>query len=339
MSGQFRSALRVPFYLALGAGLFLSGLGIFGAWHVALDATNHFRPHFIAFSAIGLGLAWFVDGKKALAGAAACLVLNLAIFAAFLPDRAPDHNGSDQAKLSLATFNVWGRNKQLDRLETFLRERSPDVVVLQEVRPKMIDLLDGLRDIYPYQTNCAAALYCGLALLSKHPIDAPETLIRQPNGTPIVRARVLVPSNSGPTPLTVIGTHFQVALPYLNQFQDKQHLIEYANSIEGNKVIVGDFNATPWSHVVHDIAARTETKLIHRFLPTWPAIAIPAQFPIDHIFVSDGISYETVRRDHVKGSDHRPIVAEMKVSRDHQIANDLESLSTDASAKVADRLP
>ena len=339
VTGRFGTVLRLLFYTALILGLFLSLIGFFGSHHVAFDGTNHFRLHLTSLSAAGLCVAWFFDRWRAVAGATVCLALNLLALTWFLPDAATTPVAEQDTPLKVSTFNIWGGNEQLHHVDFFLRKEAPDIVVLQEVRPKALSALDRLKELYPYQIHCAHHLHCGLALLSKFPLADTHWSDRTETAPPMVRGRVHVPDEDGVIPVTVIGTHFAWALPNRGQFQNKESLKTTVNAVDGEVIVLGDFNATPWSFVVSDLAISTNTKLVHRFLPTWPAIGPAPQFPIDLMFVSQGVGRIDVARGAVPGSDHRPIIAELALDSRLKVAIDSLAPDDDGSTKIADRLP
>ena len=155
----------------------------------------------------------------------------------------------------------------------------------------------------------------------------------------MIWGRVHVPEHDGIVPITVVGTHFALALPSRRQFQNKDSLAAFLNTIEGDVLVLGDFNATPWSHVVSDLASATNTNLVHRFLPTWPAIGPAPQFPIDLMLVSKGIGRVSVARGDVRGSDHRPVIAMLALDTSLKVAADDFEADLEASTKIADRLP
>ncbi len=302
---------RPAFYAAFVVGVAISAAGLFGSWHVVFDATNHFRPHFILLSLIGLAAAWPIDRGRAVLAAFGCLTLNLFALQVHLASAAPVAAADAKNTITLATFNVWGRNDDVANIEAFLRTHEPGVIVLQEVSLRKAQFLEDLRAIYPYQKNCAEDLHCRLALLSKHPFEAAGTVSRTSGGPPIIWAQFGGQANNRASTTTVVGTHFHVALPTRTQFRDKERLVDFVEQIDGNVVLLGDFNATPWSHVIGDLTDRTGLRPLHRFLPTWPAQFAVAQFPIDLLFVSAGIENHGVWRGSAGGSDHRPVIAEI----------------------------
>ena len=59
------------------------------------------------------------------------------------------------------------------------------------------------------------------------------------------------------------------------------------HGVEGHKVVMGDFNATPFSRLDRQFAVSSGLNLA--WLPSWPAFFALPQLGIDHIFLSPGL--------------------------------------------------
>jgi endonuclease/exonuclease/phosphatase (EEP) superfamily protein YafD len=91
------------------------------------------------------------------------------------------------------------------------------------------------------------------------------------------------------------------------------HLADRLRSPGVPVIVVGDFNATPWSRAMtplYEVGLR-DTMLGRGFSATWrreiPMIAIP----IDLILIGGRISTQQRWLGPDLGSDHRPVVAEL----------------------------
>jgi len=80
--------------------------------------------------------------------------------------------------LTLTTWNVNSVRKRLDGLRDLIAAEDPDVICLQET--KVQDHLFPAADIaamgYPHQAVHGMKGYNGVAILSRIPLDAPDTL-------------------------------------------------------------------------------------------------------------------------------------------------------------------
>ena len=184
-----------------------------------------------------------------------------------------------------------------------VRRLDADVVSLIEVGPDKRAMIEGLRDLYPYQAECFADAYCHLAVLSKLPI-AEKVSRNSWEGPPVMVVRL----GGRARGLIVIGAH-TIRFPHTRaQFRQVRALSRFIETMPGAKIVMGDFNATPFSRVTRTV--EEETGLVRlTALPTWPAWVELPQVAIDHIFASPELRMiEDERVGRPTGSDHYPIV-------------------------------
>ncbi|MEM1300564.1 MAG: endonuclease/exonuclease/phosphatase family protein [Pseudomonadota bacterium] len=87
------------------------------------------------------------------------------------------------------------------------------------------------------------------------------------------------------------------------------------------RILLGDFNATPWSWAMHQVAELSETQRVPGYRITWagayPSFAgdIPAPIgqPIDHILVSPDMGVQSVETLDIPGSDHLAVKATLLI--------------------------
>ena len=113
--------------------------------------------------------------------------------------------------------------------------------------------------------------------------------------------------------ITVFGVH-TIRFPHSRaQFRQVNILSQLIESTPGHKVVMGDFNATPFSRILQVVQARANLSRLSS-LPSWPSYAGLPQISIDHIFVSPGIiATETEQIGVSSGSDHYPVTMKIAV--------------------------
>ena len=210
--------------------------------------------------------------------------------------------------LTVASFNALYVNRDAEAVRTEIERLDADVVALIEVGPGKKQILGALKQRYPYQTDCRDIDYCELAILSKFPIVESEGRAGW-EGPPYIRAR-LGPEAGG---LTVMGVH-TIRFPHARaQFRQVTELARLLEKLPGNKLVMGDFNATPFSRILPVIEQGANLRRITH-LPTWPAQTGLPQIAIDHIFLSPTLRVlEAPRIGERAGSDHYPIIARISV--------------------------
>ncbi len=297
----------------IGILLGLSGLVLSRAGHlwIGFDVFSQFTLHFaILTAAFAVGLLL----PRARVLVALLLVLGGVVAIGVWPhlaSRSPQPLATAAAgerTLSVASFNTQWINEDADRVLAEIERLDADIVTLLEVNPAKRRILAALKQRYPYQANCFAVDYCRLVILSKLPIIDTEARGRW-DGPPLLLAR-LGPGAGG---LNVMAVH-TIRFPHSRaQFRQVSVLAGLIEKQQGHKLVMGDFNATPFSRILEVIEAGANLRRI-TFLPSWPAAAGLPQIAIDHIFLSSGVSLiEAARIGEAAGSDHYPVTARIAV--------------------------
>jgi endonuclease/exonuclease/phosphatase (EEP) superfamily protein YafD len=193
-------------------------------------------------------------------------------------------------------------------VEAEVNRIDADIIVLVEVGNNKKPALDRLKSRYPHQAKCFNIDFCNLVILSKFPIAESSAQVKW-EGAPYLMAK-LGPELGG---LSVIAVH-TIRFPHSRaQFRQTTALSALIEKTPGRKLVMGDFNATPFSRIIQ--AIQTRTGLIRLSgLPSWPSHLELPQIAIDHIFVSPGIhAVETLRIGEAAGSDHYPIISTIAV--------------------------
>jgi endonuclease/exonuclease/phosphatase (EEP) superfamily protein YafD len=302
--GRLRCTLGILLFASLLAATRLSQL-----W-LAFDVLNHFTLHF-GILAAAFTIGYFMPFGRVLTA----FVLALLSFAGI---GAYAHYTSEHARilgivqpgeqvLRLMTFNTRLQSENSEALINEIRRLDPDVATLVEFGENKRVVLNRLKSAYPYSVDCAGVRFCNLVIISKVPILSSEFkgIWR---GPPLIRA-TLGGRLSG---LNVIGVH-SIRAPHVRaQFSQMSELAEFINQ-GGKFVIMGDWNATPFSRLLAIFADRTGLRRLTS-LPTWPGLVEMPQLAIDHVFVSSDIRLlEEPRIGRRSGSDHYPVAVTVAV--------------------------
>ncbi len=277
------------------------------------DIVTPLTGHIIGFglaAALGLILSRHT-GKAMAAGIAATLALHT--WLGLMPSRAPalaasmQETAADSRDLTIISLNTWDAIDNVESLEAYFKTIPADVVVLSEIGPPKQHLLEALRSIYPYQTQCANDWACSLALISRVPFEQGGTVRWSKKMPAFVWARF-------PGSLTVVGTH--IARPSRTPFlhaRETDAIAQFVRRLEGSVVLAGDLNSSPWSYSFRSLKAQTGLVASRLLTPSWPAwpIAMP-QIALDHILVSPDLSFAESRTERAVGSDHLPVFARLK---------------------------
>lgn len=226
--------------------------------------------------------------------------------------------------LAIMAYNVNYKLWDTASVTANVREHPADILGLVEpLTADAAELREEVRDLYPYYYRSSAG---NLSLLSRYPILAAET---DNLGTSVYSLLALV--DVAGQPLRVVVAHPPPPTTrgrFVTRNNTIAALADYARDRQMPTVVMGDFNATSWSIYLQNFVRRSglrSTALGRGIKPTWnyletgrpQSLAGRAirllKIPIDHIFVSEAIRVEDVRTAPAGVSDHRPLIARLRM--------------------------
>ena len=289
--------------VALAIGLFGLFLGRLGALWIRFDVFSQFSMQFfflVTAAVIGLVMPRL---KSLCTGVVFVLLVALyGLWPLLATGGAEAALAADEKRLVVGQFNIHGALIDPSRIVAAIRGLNADVVTLVEVDQQSVAVLDALKTDWPYQARCTADAECDAAIISKFPLTEMSGQ-GQWAGPSYVMAKL------GPEfgNLTVIGVH-TTRFPFARaQFMQVQALAKFLGQVRGQLLVMGDFNATPFSRVTQVLAESLDLRLLTA-MPSWPADKLLPQIAIDHVFTSRGIRALSAERAGLSGgSDHLPI--------------------------------
>ena len=297
-----------------------SVLGLLGRWGWLLDLCNHFRFQcavvLLATTAGLLLLRSWKMGAVSVVGLAINLFFVLPLYLG-----SPGEAKAGEPTFTVMQFNVNTGNTNHAGVIAEIESHAPDLLFVLEVNKRWIDALKvGLTE-YEIVTTSPRADNFGMACFARNKdkafsIEGSNT-IQSPVGTgsiPMIELSLRVNGQ----PLKVLGIH---PLPPIrvDYASARDSLLAKAGlwaAIQNDScIIVGDFNATPWSTAFRDLQSTGDlvnSQVGFGRAPTWPAgLGSLGMIPIDHLLHSE--VFVTVDRTigEANGSDHRPLIVEL----------------------------
>ncbi|MBV9925621.1 MAG: endonuclease/exonuclease/phosphatase family protein [Acidobacteria bacterium] len=291
---------------------FFTLASLFGR-HQYLELATHFRLQYALAASACLILLLAFHSWKLAPLALACAVLNWAFILPFYA--APRHaKPSGGIRLRLMHANVLGGNRDYAALASVVERERPDILLLQEFTGAWEENLRGLEAQYPYSKLAPRQGGSGMALFSRHPLEAAEVLALDNTSHLALFAKV----NVGGVTLSVLALHPPTPMRP-DKFENRNRQFERAASImretQGPKLLVGDLNTTMWSPYFRDLVRDSgldNARQGFALIPSWPVpLPAPLQIPIDHCLVSGDLSVEAIRTGGRTGSDHRPLIVDL----------------------------
>ena len=310
--------LRLLFKSGCWILLLAFAFSFFGQYFFLADVLANFKVHFLILLVIGLLLS-LNSNRGGLLKLALAMAIGWAAFdiGALWIDASQPPAGKTQIRVM--SFNVLAHNTQFQAALDEIRSHDPDVVAILEYANEWHDAGEFLADEYPHRVSAPRWHGYGIVLFSKLPIVESQTvqLCEETIDAPAVEATFKIDGQD----LRILATH---TISPINDFRwelrnrQLEEISQWVNQDQSHTVLVGDFNAAPWSPWLRKLQASTGLRQSrHGFGPqaTWPAFAGPLGVPIDHALVSPKVHIHSRYTGSNVGSDHRAIIVDLSIAK------------------------
>jgi endonuclease/exonuclease/phosphatase (EEP) superfamily protein YafD len=290
--------------LAAIAGL---AVGRLGYLYPVFDVVSQFGMQF-SLMATAFVIAAILPRYKAILG----FSLTAAFIAAYgawphiVSDGRPEGPFPIEAgeqQFTVAHFNIHAENTNISAVTAEIKRLDADLVTLVEFESEKQPILDALASQYPYRhAFFKDDPYANVAILSKLPVleqTQKGAWAGAPYGAVKLGGRL-----DGIWFYAIHTTRFPYSRAQLRQTQE---LVKELQRVSGPKLLMGDFNTTPFSRLPGIIESGLGVRRVTH-LPTWPAQLGLPQLAIDHIFLSNELRVIAEQQiGNAAGSDHYPI--------------------------------
>ena len=318
-TGKTRIPVGYAWLIVVAIPALLIGLislaGFFGRWFWVFDLAASFRPQYAVVLLAG-GVALLLRSWPRL-GSTILIVglVNLAYVAPLFWGR--QNIPAASPAIRVVSFNVQGQNEQYEQVIDFLTEVNADVVFLHEANRlwerALSEALAGGRLPYRQHRSRPDHLIFSTLTLTR---DSPSEVIS--HGWAEREARAMeVTVSLGEAEVTMLGIHplapTNARRAALRDAQFK-FVADWVGSARGPTVVVGDFNATPWSHVSRPLtgAGLRNSQRGFGLAPSFPVDgSFLTRVPIDHLLHSSHLAVSDRWLGPDLGSDHFPLVVDM----------------------------
>jgi endonuclease/exonuclease/phosphatase (EEP) superfamily protein YafD len=257
--------------------------------------------------------------RKAIAAAAGVAALAFAV--ALVPRAAAGPEPEAQGpRITVMTSNLYLGRGDARALLRIAREHDVDVLAVQELRPPLMRRLDrvGALEQFPDRAVDPRDGASGSGVLSRIPVRVTDTTPdRKGHAQPEVEITV-----AGAPPVRIKSVH---PAPPVNPtaaplWRDSLAALPGSDSRGDVRIMAGDFNATLDHPELRDLLDRGYTDAADAvgkgLVWTWPARRLRAPpLTIDHVLVDRRVRVERVTVVQVPGSDHRAVIAELRLPR------------------------
>lgn len=296
--------------------------GYFGQYGWLFDMCSHFRLHqFILLALCTLSciktarvllLIWVPCTLISVAEVAGRYIPETAVASAALEDAS-----HSECRLKVLTMNVESINNRDDKaLLNCIRGLEPDVVAIQELGFSGAEYLQANLPAYKYRKMLPDSGFEGIGLMSKLPIrnvDVKSIGINFPT--------IICSIDTACGAVTFINGHPYApvtATCWREQLKWGTAMVEVCRSSRDPVIIAGDLNATYWSWPFRRLVEQAnlrDTSSGYGIQPTWPTNVHVPGITLDHVLCSPQFTVLQHAPGPFTGSDHLPVLVEMKLRR------------------------
>ena len=273
--------------------------GIFGIAAIFLARPRWITALLLAFVTIGINL-WRLWPYTFLASPQVAL-----------PDEV---DGMSCARV--LAFNVLQSNDQYDRTAQLIDSVDPDILLLMETNAKWVEQLAPQLSRYSYRLDMPLENKYGMAFATRLRTDRAEMVANTSSNTPTLYATLRMGDGAR---FEVIGLHPRPPLPGESTAMRDANIAKAGaktpDSLD-NVLAIGDFNDVPWSRTTSRFAREGDyfdPRAGRGSFPTFPADYSFVGWPLDQIFVKNGVRVEELEIGQDVGSDHLPLIAKVCV--------------------------
>ena len=222
-------------------------------------------------------------------------------------------------QVRLLNANVLMTNKNFGALLHLVRRTDPDVVLLLEPGQEWEQAVRPLYPSYPHRFSQPLPNTYGIILLSRLPFQSLQVRYLVQPQIPSVKAGLRLPSGQV---VDFYGVHPEPPYPGDDSGERDAELVQVGREVRevGRAAIVmGDLNDVAWSHssrLFRRLSGTLDPRVGRGPYPTFPADLPWLSWPLDHIFVTPHFRLASIDRLPNIGSDHRPMLFGLCLTRD-----------------------
>lgn len=227
--------------------------------------------------------------------------------------------GAPTEAVTLLQYNVNRNNDRVNDMARWVISNTEkiDIVVLMEVSDRWQIALERVKWSYPYHITKEVRGHHPIVVLSRLLIDDLEVQ-ELANGeyAIVIRGATL----NKETPFVLYAVHPTPPILPVRKERRDEVMLEAAKRIGleaiPHKILVGDFNMTPFSPVFKDVqdlsGLYNSDEGLGHYMGTWPAMFPKSMaIPIDGLLVSPFIKVESKQLGPAMGSDHYPVISNL----------------------------
>ncbi|MEO0327077.1 MAG: endonuclease/exonuclease/phosphatase family protein [Pseudomonadota bacterium] len=306
----------ILFKLSILGLVLMIGFGFLGQFHPAFDTFSHLRVYF-SIALLGAGFIFLILGRfwRAILSILVGVIGLVQPLQYIMPPA--DAPSFDRSKPVHQVFhlNLYWNNHDHETVIDHIQQVDADFLSLIEINKYWEASLSALDEQWPYAFHCAEwEGFGGIKIYSKWPMVSDTDFC----GFYGSFAKTKVKFADG-REIALGSTHPRWPWPASGPKQYRTFM-PVLKKLEPSALIVGDFNATPWSQSAHDFAQTGNLTVVKGIGGTWLHELLPRSLirwiglPIDFVMHKGEITILSAKTLENLGSDHLPVLVEFQLN-------------------------
>ena len=214
--------------------------------------------------------------------------------------------------ISLLAVNVLMENDDHDRLIGLIEEERPDILFLMETDARWAEALGPTLSGYPTVLSHPLGNHYGLIFATGLEVASAETVFLADDETPTVLAELRAPDGRG---FHFIGLHPRPPVPGQDTDERDAQIKRAATLTKKSDlpvIAMGDFNDVAWSWTAQRFKHHgdfRDPRIGRGMMSSFDANHPILRFPIDQLYLTEGVDLISFERKRTIGSDHFPMGA------------------------------
>lgn len=286
--------------------------------------------------------------KKLLAVAGGSLLLNaLFVLPVYLPASTKAEGKNTYLAFKVMQMRLDSKKQDVKRVLDAIANENPEIVCIENVTSEWMVKFNEQETEHRYRALFPREDEYGICIYSRVPLKGSKRKSLTSNKIPIVLTSIHY--DYGWFNLVAV----RLPDPVDGSGLDKRNaqaeaLANVVKGLPGRKIVIGNFNMTPYSMTfgkMKGIAELQDTRQGLGIQPNWhwPSDAdldvYFLRFPVDHILVNSQVGTSSRRIGQDFGATHRPIVAELFPADADRVDYKEPPLAKDESISAADPVP
>ena len=301
----------IRLFLLVILSLFLGiAAGFLGFLHPGFDTFSNLRAHF-SITLLIVSTAWMLIIRAKSGLLLVAFALAGLFFSIWIPRQyhyPTNQNSSTNPTYSFLHLNLFYENETPEKAIELITRINADIVALSEISEGWKIRLAPVSKAYPFNYYCpewrdigGSVIYSRFHMISNNSYCH--------NYAALALKDVVIENKT----ITIGAVHIRWPWPASGPRQ-LEEMRPTLNQIGNSALIVGDFNSTTWTWLLHRFSQYGDLQIMNGIGPTWIHQIFPANFakyvgfPIDNAMVKGDIVIKDARALQPAGSDHLPVL-------------------------------